>query len=66
MGWLIWSAMRVLAAFGFLLFGTAFVLFIWFMFEVGFAWAAIVVIGLVLLLLFFAVKNIGSGYDIRR
>ena len=58
--------MRVLAAFGFLLFGTTFVLFIWFMFEVGFAWAAIVVIGLVLLLLFFAVKNIGSGYDIRR
>jgi hypothetical protein len=67
MGWLIWNTMRLLAALGFALFTLTLVLFVWFMFEVGFAWFAIVVIGLASLLVFFSVKNRDrSGFDIRR
>ena len=58
--------MRVLAVLGFALATTTFVLFIWFMFDVGFAWVAFVAIGLVSVLLFFAIKNRGKGFDIRR
>jgi len=66
MGWVIWNAMRLAALLGFALFTVTIVLFLWFMFDVGFAWAAIVVIGLVFLLLFFSVKNRQRGFDIRR
>jgi hypothetical protein len=66
MGWLIWNAMRVLAVVGFVLFTTTIVLFVWFMFDVGFAWVGIVVIALALLLVFFTIKNRGTGYDVRR
>jgi hypothetical protein len=66
MGWLIWNAMRTLAVIGFVLFTTTIVLFVWFMFDVGFAWVGIVVIALALLLVFFTIKNRGTGYDIRR
>jgi hypothetical protein len=66
MGWLIWNAMRLLAVIGFVLFTTTIVLFVWFMFDVGFAWVGIVVIALALLLVFFTIKNRGTGFDIRR
>jgi hypothetical protein len=66
MGWLIWNAMRLLALIGFVLFTTTIVLFVWFMFDVGFAWVGIVVIALALLLVFFTIKNRGTGFDIRR
>jgi hypothetical protein len=66
MGWLIWNVMRVLAVVGFVLFATTIALFVWFMFDVGFAWVGIVVIALVLLLVFFTIKNRGTGFDIRR
>jgi len=66
MGWLLWNAMRVLAVVGFVLFTTTIVLFVWFMFDVGFAWVGIVVIALALLLVFFTIKNRGTGFDIRR
>jgi hypothetical protein len=66
MGWLIWNTMRVLAVVGFVLFTTTIVLFVWFMFDVGFAWLGIVVIALALLLVFFTIKNRGTGFDIRR
>jgi hypothetical protein len=36
------------------------------MFEVGFAWVGITIIGLAALLLFFSVKNRRTGFDIRR
>ena len=66
MGWLIWNAMRALAVVGFVLFTTTIVLFVWFMFDVGFAWVGVVVIALALLLVFFTIKNRGTGFDIRR
>ena len=66
MGWIIWNAMRLAAALGFALFALTIVLFLWFMFDVGFAWVAIVVLGLTSLLLFFSVKNRKRGFDIRR
>ena len=66
MGWVIWNAMRLAAVLGFALFTLTIVLFLWFMFDVGFAWASIVVIGLAVLLLFFSVKNRQRGFDIRR
>ena len=65
-GWLIWNTMRVLAVVGFVLFTTTIVLFVWFMFDVGFAWVGVVVIALALLLVFFTIKNRGTGFDIRR
>jgi hypothetical protein len=67
MGWLAWNAMRLLALLGFVLIATTtFVFFVWFMFEVGFAWVGFLVIGLVLLLVFFSVKNRKTDFDIRR
>jgi hypothetical protein len=65
-GWLMWNTMRLAAALGFVLFMTTIVLFIWFMFHVGFAWVSFVLIGLIFLLLFFSVKNRRTGFDIRR
>ena len=65
-GWLVWKAMYVVAVLGAALVTLTFILFVWFMFDVGFAWVAVVVIGLVSLLLFFAVRNRGKGFDIRR
>jgi hypothetical protein len=65
-GWLMWNGMRVAAVLGFALFTTTIVLFVWFMFEVGFAWVGIVVIVLAALLVFFSVKNLRTGFDIRR
>jgi hypothetical protein len=66
MGWLMWNTMRVAATIGFALFTLTIILFVWFMFEVGFAWVAIVVIALAALLVFFSVKNLRTGFDIRR
>jgi hypothetical protein len=67
MGWLMWNAMRFLAWAGLALFATTLVLFVWFMFDVGFAWTAIVVIVLALLVVFFAVKRRGrANFDISR
>ena len=61
-----WNTMRFLALAGFALFTMSIVLFLWFMFDVGFAWAALVVIGLAALLVFFSVKNRQTGFDISR
>jgi hypothetical protein len=66
MGWIIWNAMRLAAMLGFALFTLSLILFVWFMFDLGFAWVGIVVIVLALLLLFFSVKNRKEGFDIRR
>jgi hypothetical protein len=66
MGWLTWNLMRLLALVGFTLVTITFLAFVWFMIEVGFAWVAIAIIGLVALLVFFSVKNRGTGFDIRR
>lgn len=66
MGWLIWNTMRFLAFAGLALFTMSIVLFLWFMFDVGFAWTAIVVIMLAALLVFFSIKNRRTGFDIRR
>lgn len=66
MGWIIWNAMRLAAILGIALFTLSLILFVWFMFEVGFAWVGIVVIVLAFLLLFFSVKNRKKGLDIRR
>jgi hypothetical protein len=66
MGWLTWNLMRLLALVGFTLVTITFLVFVWFMIEVGFAWVAIAIIGLVALLVFFSVKNRGTGFDIRR
>ncbi|MGH3082324.1 MAG: hypothetical protein ACRDNH_14510 [Gaiellaceae bacterium] len=45
---------------------TTFVLLLWFMIEVGFAWASVVLVVLVAWLLFSAIKNQRTGFDIRR
>jgi Ca2+/Na+ antiporter len=65
MGWIIWNAMRLAAILGFALFTFSLILFVWFMFEIGFAWVGIVVLVLTFLLLFFSVKNRKKGFDIR-
>jgi hypothetical protein len=66
MGWLAWQTMRLLALAGFALVTTTFVFFVWFLFEFGFDWVGFLVIGLVLLLAFFSVKNRRTDFDIRR
>jgi hypothetical protein len=66
MGWLTWNLMRFLALVAFTFVTITFGAFVWFMFEVGFAWVGITIIGLVALLLFFSVKNRHTGFDIRR
>ena len=43
-GWLIWSTMRLLAGLGLAVLGGMVVLLIWFLFEAGLAWIAIVLI----------------------
>ena len=59
--------MRFLAWAGLALFATTIVLFLWFMFDVGFGWTAIVVIVLAALLVFFAVKRRDrANFDISR
>jgi hypothetical protein len=50
MGWFIWNTMRALAALGLTLLATSVVLAVWFMFKVGLAWVAILVIVLALVL----------------
>jgi hypothetical protein len=65
MGWIIWNAMRLAAILGFALFTFSLILFVWFMFEIGFAWVGIVVLVSAFLLLFFSVKNRKKGFDIR-
>jgi hypothetical protein len=66
MGWLTWNMMRLLALVAFTAVTITFVFFVWFMFEAGFEWLAITIIGLVALLVFFSVKNRRTGFDIRR
>ena len=67
MGWIIWNAMRLAAILGLALFTLSLIFFVWFMFEVGFAWLGILVIVLAFLLLFFSVKNRKTKtFDIRR
>ena len=66
MGWLTWNIMRLLALVAFAFVTVTFGAFVWFMFEVGFAWVGITIIGLAALLLFFSVKNRRTGFDIRR
>jgi hypothetical protein len=65
-GWLVWNAMRLAAVVGFAIATATLIFFVWFMFDVGFAWVGIVVIALALLLVFFSIKNRGTGFDIRR
>ena len=43
-GWLLWNAMRVLAALGLVVLGGSLALLVWFLFKVGFAWIGFVVI----------------------
>ena len=45
---------------------TTFVLLLWFMIDVGFAWASAVLVLLVAWLAFSAIKNQRTGFDIRR
>jgi hypothetical protein len=66
MGWIIWNAMRFAAFLGLAFLTLSLIFFVWRMFEVGFAWAGIVVIVLAFLLLSFSVKNRNKGFDIRR
>jgi hypothetical protein len=65
-GWLMWNTMRLAAALGLALFSLTLILFVWFMFDVGFAWLGLLVIGLAVLILFFSVRNLRTGFDIRR
>jgi hypothetical protein len=58
LGWLLWNAMRVLAALGFVVLAGALALLVWFLFKVGFAWIAFVAIGLAILLVFFPLRNL--------
>jgi hypothetical protein len=60
-GWLMWNGMRVLAALGLLILGGGVVLLVWFMFEVGLAWIAIVVIAVVLLAAFYVLRRLYAG-----
>jgi hypothetical protein len=60
-GWLLWNTMLVLAALALAVLAAGLVLLVWFMFEVGFAWIAILAIGLALLLVLFPLKNLWSG-----
>jgi hypothetical protein len=66
MGWIIWNAMRLAALLGLAFLTLSLILFVWRMFEVGFAWVGIVVIVLASLLLFSSVKSRKNGFDIRR
>jgi hypothetical protein len=63
--WL-WRLMWAGAVLGFAIVSTTFVLLLWFMIEVGFAWASVVLVVLVAWLLFSAIKNQRTGFDIRR
>jgi hypothetical protein len=58
--------MYVGAVVGFVIMTTTVVAFVWFMFDVGFAWAGWVVIALASLMVFFLVKNHRSRFDIRK
>jgi hypothetical protein len=63
--WL-WRLMWAGGALAFAIVITTIVMFLWFMIEVGFAWASVVLVVLVAWLLFSAVKNSRTGFDIRR
>jgi hypothetical protein len=62
-GWLTWNAMRLLAAIGLASLGGSVLILIWFMFEAGLAWVAILFIagGLVLLVTFVRRAVAGLG-----
>jgi len=57
-GWLLWNTTRALAVLGFAILTASTALFVWRMFEVGFAWAAWLVIGLAALLAFFSLRKL--------
>lgn len=57
-GWLLWNAMRLFAALGLAVLAGSLALLVWFLFVVGFAWIAILVIGLAMLLVFFPLRNL--------
>jgi hypothetical protein len=63
--WL-WRLMWAGGALAFAIVITTVVMFLWFMIEVGFAWASVVLVVLVAWLLFSAIKNHRTGFDIRR
>jgi hypothetical protein len=63
--WL-WRLMWAGGALAFAIVITTIVMFLWFMIEVGFAWASVVIVVLVAWLLFSAIKNQRTGFDIRR
>jgi hypothetical protein len=63
---LLWRLMWAGAVLGFAIVSTTFVLLLWFMIEVGFAWASVVLVVLVAWLVFSAIKNQRTGFDIRR
>jgi hypothetical protein len=63
--WL-WRLMWAGAVAGFAIVGSTFVLLLWFMIEVGFAWVSVVLLVLVAWLVFSALKNQRTGFDIRR
>jgi hypothetical protein len=63
--WL-WRLMLAGAVLGFAIVTTTFILLLWFMIEVGFAWASVVLVVLVAWMLFSGIKNYRGGFDIRR
>jgi inner membrane protein involved in colicin E2 resistance len=63
--WL-WRLMWAGAVVGFAIVSMTFVLLLWFMIEVGFAWASVVLVVLAAWLLFSVIKNHRTGFDIRR
>ena len=63
--WL-WRLMWAGGALAFAIVITTIVMFLWFMIEVGYAWASVVVVVLIAWLLFSAIKNQRTGFDIRR
>jgi hypothetical protein len=62
-GWLMWNTLRLLAGLGLLILAGGVVMLIWFMFDAGLAWVAIVVLaGAVGLLATFVRRALsGSG-----
>lgn len=63
--WL-WRLMYTGAALGFAIVITTLALLLWFLIEIGFGWIAAVIGVLIVWLLFSAIKNQRTGFDIRR
>jgi hypothetical protein len=63
--WL-WRLMWAGGALAFAMVTTTIVLLLWFMIEVGLGWVSALVAVLVAWLLFSAIKNQRTGFDIRR